>query len=87
MIEFCMSLERALCMAYEAKQSTVTAFPLNLLLVLPALRGNKKRVRMCLHTHTRLHTQSLFLPNFHCNFADLGGLDSSDKASEKYLKV
>lgn len=87
MIEFSMSLEPTLGMAYEAQHSTVTAFPLNLFLILPALRGNKKCLHMCLHTSTHLHTQSLFLRNFHCDFADSGGLDSSDKASEKYLKV
>lgn len=51
MIEFFMSSEPALCIAHEAKHSTVIAFYLNLFLALPELRDNGKHVHMCLHTH------------------------------------
>lgn len=51
MIEFFMSLEPTPCIAHEAKQSTVTASPLDLFLALLELRDNEKHVHMCLHTH------------------------------------
>lgn len=57
MIEFFMSLEPTLCIAHGAKQSTVTAFHLNLFLGLPELRDNEEHLHMCLHTPT----QTLFL--------------------------
>lgn len=76
-----MSLEPTLCVAYEAKYLTVTSFPLSLLLVVPALRGNRKHVHVCLRTHThKAFSSEIFI-------GVLQGLDSSDKASEKYLKV
>lgn len=83
MIEFFMSLEPTLCIAHEAKQSTVIASRLNLFLALPELRDNEKHVHMCLHTHT-----NPFLIKFSMLFfADSGVLDSSDEASQKYIEI
>lgn len=76
MIEFFMSLEPTLCIAHEAKQSTVASFHLNLFLALPELRYNEKHVHMCLHTHIHPNPFLIKLSTFFFFFSDSGVLDT-----------